>query len=194
MARKGKRGRDDRRPPKLDDSAARHEAEAEADRLFLEAMARLENVPVKDRALDQESEAKRSSVPGTPRGSSVPGAPAAPGALGKATRRSVPGADGVIKVDLHRLTVAEAEARVARVLAGLVDGLKPGDRIKVQIITGKGRHSGSGGAVLAREIHRFVRRQFGASIVAIEDSPADLVVGELPIRGHFHVTLGTKIR
>lgn len=168
MARRsGKRGDgEERRPPRLPSELA--EDVAADDQLFREAMANLTNVPVKDAFRDPES-LPRGARPSTK--------------------------DRVIKIDLHRLTMAEAEARVDGVLKGLLAGLhSAGASVRVQIITGKGRHSGDGGAVLAREVHRYVRQRYAGHIISIEDSPADLVVGGLPIRGHFHVTLGTKIR
>ncbi len=167
MARRGgKRGDgEERRPPKLADvDPGAQDAE---DQLFREAMENLERVPAKDHALD-----RAAAQP--PRGARVP--------------------EQAIKIDLHRMTLGEAEAQVERVLSRLISGLAPGAQVKVQIITGKGRHSGGGAAVLPREIHRYVKKRFAAHLVTIEDSPADLVVGELPIRGHFHVTLGTKLR
>jgi hypothetical protein len=166
MGRKGKRfGGDERRPPKLDDPEARAKAEAEEDQIFQAAMANMGKVPVKDR---------------TPE----------PQRLGAGPAKAARGGD-VLKVDLHRLTLDEAQERIDAVLEGVIADLKPGDRVKVQIITGKGRHS-EGGGVLAREAPRYVKRRFKDFIVAIEDAPADLVVGELPIRGHFHVTLGRR--
>ena len=90
-------------------------------------------------------------------------------------------------LDLHRLTLTEAESAVDRFLGDLLNG--KGGEVTVTIITGKGRHSGEGGGVLSKEIHNYVKRKFGRQIVAIEESPAKLVVGELPIRGHFKVVL-----
>ena len=132
--------------------------------LFLEAFERLNKVPSKDRVLDEIENMHRTT---------------------KGAKQSGPKV-----LDLHHCTVPEARGRVDGMLANIVANLKA--PVTVQIITGKGRHSGAGGAVLAREIHQYVKVKYADYIVTLEDSPADMVVGELPIRGHFHVTLGKK--
>lgn len=139
----------------------------EAERLFLEA---LEN-------MDPEAVLRDKR-----RGAEHPAAPAKPRA-GKGGRQD-------FSLDLHRLTLHEAQGRIDGMMRQVLAKLASGP-VTLRIITGKGRHS-VGSAVLPREIHSYVKSRYGAHIVRIDDSPADLVVGELPLRGHFDVTFGKK--
>lgn len=93
-------------------------------------------------------------------------------------------------LDLHRLTLAEATARIDGVMRQILAKLASGP-VTLKVITGKGRHS-VGSAVLPREVHAYVKSRFSSLILRIDDSPADLVVGELPLRGHFNVTFGKR--
>jgi DNA-nicking Smr family endonuclease len=93
-------------------------------------------------------------------------------------------------LDLHRQTLEEARRLVDQELRELISRLKPGDKVKLRIVTGKGRHSGPTGPVLPREIHRYVKQNYGRYILQIDESPADLILGELPLRGHFDVLIG----
>jgi DNA-nicking Smr family endonuclease len=90
-------------------------------------------------------------------------------------------------IDLHGFTLREAltvvHSRIASVLAS-ASGI-----IHIRIITGKGRHSGEGGSVLAREVHAEVRARYQRRIQRLDEAPTDVVVGDLPIRGHFDVWL-----
>lgn len=92
-----------------------------------------------------------------------------------------------LSVDLHGLTLEEAKDFVCLRLEALLEELS--SQFTVTIITGKGKHSGPGGSVLAKEIHRFVRQRFDAQISYIEESPSDVIVGQFPLRGHFRVSL-----
>lgn len=93
-------------------------------------------------------------------------------------------------LDLHRCTLQEAQDRVEFCVdALLAHGKGP---VTLKIITGKGLHSGPGGAVLPSAIHRFVVARFAPSIISIDESPADVMVAGVPIRGHFTVTFRRK--
>lgn len=92
-----------------------------------------------------------------------------------------------LSIDLHGLTLEEAKDFICLRLEALLD--ESSSLFTVTIITGKGKHSGPGGSVLAKEIHRFVRQRFDAQITYIEESPSDLIVGQFPLRGHFRVSL-----
>jgi DNA-nicking Smr family endonuclease len=111
--------------------------------------------------------------------------PAAPHSTGSAA--------AVREIDLHRCTVEEARRAIDAVFAQLVTPgtslWRQGALVRLKIITGKGKHSGPAGPVLAREIHRYVALTYASHIVSIEESPADVVLGGLPLRGHFHVVL-----
>lgn len=175
MGRKNKGGKsrppeEGGRPPKL--PAVDKAEEEEGDRLFLETMGRMSKVPSKDRLLE---EMEKNAAARQPAKASGP-------------------AGAVHQLDLHHSTLPEARGRVDGLLGNLVAAIR--GPVTVKIITGKGRHSGPGGGVLASEIHRYVSQKYASYIVSIEPSPSDVVVGELPIRGHFHVTLGpsTKLR
>ena len=92
----------------------------------------------------------------------------------------------LISIDLHGLTVTEAETEIERKIQTLRRTQK---HLKLRIITGKGLHSAGGQGVLARDIHHFVKQRFGPSIVSIQESPLDVQLGGVPIRGHFDVVL-----
>lgn len=97
------------------------------------------------------------------------------------------------EIDLHRCTVEEARRAIDAVIGQLVTPgtslWRQGGQVRLKIITGKGLHSGPGGPVLARDIHRYILTMYASHIVSIEESPADVVVAGVPLRGHFHVVL-----
>lgn len=135
----------------------------EADRTFLEAMNTLDlsQIPAKDLKKDESSH-KPAAAP-----------------------RSKPGAP-TVTVDLHGCTLKEALEVVGNRISQL---LTQGGVIHLRVITGKGRHSGSDGSVLAKEVHKYVLQRFHKSIQRIDSAPSDVMVGDLPIRGHFDVVL-----
>jgi DNA-nicking Smr family endonuclease len=95
----------------------------------------------------------------------------------------------VHEIDLHGLSLEEAQHTVRAVLDDLREmaGLH-----RVKIITGKGHHSQRGDSVLAREIHSFVLLTWRRVIMEIEDSPDQVRLAGVPLRGHFHVTIRGK--
>ena len=104
----------------------------------------------------------------------------------KPARKSRAG-DTRLEVDLHGLTLSEAiqclDAAIAKALAGAQR------EVTIKVITGKGLHSGPGGGVLAREIHSYVSARYGLIISRIDASPAEALLGGVPLRGYFVVTL-----
>ena len=91
------------------------------------------------------------------------------------------------RIDLHGLNLRQAMHRVeAEILKLLASGPRV---VSATVVTGKGLHSGSDGSILAREIHHFVSARFKRQIIRIQESPGDLLIGGIPIRGHFQVTL-----
>lgn len=162
MSKKPREGEIDRRKPRRLESVV-IEDEALSGSLFLDAMAQLEgkNLPDKDAAWERRSAERPQTRP---------------------DRRSI-----TPSIDLHGLTLEQAKDYASLRLDSLLD--ETSGQFTVTIITGKGKHSGPGGSVLAREIHRFVSQRYDDHIVYIEESPGDLVVGQYPLRGHFKVSL-----
>lgn len=112
----------------------------------------------------------------------------------KSSRRKDP-ATPAHAIDLHHCTLDEACRKIDAIISGLIAGrwsdktLTPNGHLHLKIITGRGRHSGTQGPVLAREIHRYVLSYYANHIVSIEESPAEALVGGVTVRGHFHVVL-----
>jgi len=102
----------------------------------------------------------------------------------KAARKRPP----LRKIDLHGQTLIEAQNTIDQLFTELLHG-RLAQRIEVQVITGKGLHSGPSGAVLAKHIHNYIVQRYQMSIESIEDSPDDLRLNGIPIRGHFNVIL-----
>lgn len=97
--------------------------------------------------------------------------------------------DPDLTIDLHGLTISEAENVVEDELDQLIK--IPGRKWRIRIVTGKGIHSNraGGNGTLSRAVHDFVQNRYFSQIVSIQDSPADVLLGDLPIRGHFDVVL-----
>tara|TARA_B100001964_G_C14170360_1_gene571145 strand:+ start:757 stop:1251 length:495 start_codon:yes stop_codon:yes gene_type:complete len=91
------------------------------------------------------------------------------------------------KLDLHSFTLAEARSYVDREISTFIASKDL--TINLKIITGKGRHSGVEGPILAREIHVHIKKKWREYIAQIEDSPIDVTINSVPIRGHFHLIL-----
>lgn len=99
-------------------------------------------------------------------------------------------ADGKLRtLDLHGLTAEEARDEIRQFIDRLLS--QTHGKFTVRIITGKGLHSRDG-AVLPRDSHYFVKQRYSDRIVRIDDSPADVLLGGIPIRGHFDVVLKGK--
>ncbi len=97
--------------------------------------------------------------------------------------------NAVQEIDLHGLRLVEAQQRVRDVLDGLIE---MAGTHKLKIITGKGHHSKKGGSVLAKEMHSFVLLTYSRSILEIEESPDQVQLAGVLLRGHFHVTIVGK--
>lgn len=130
------------------------------DQLFLEEMKNLENVHPKD--VDLSIDASNTNLSQTNQ-------------------------DGPLQIDLHGLTAEEAKARVHQTFSRLMSQQKV--EVLVRVITGKGRHSGPEGGVLVREIHAFVKQEYGNLITKLDPSPTEATISGLPVRGHFDVIL-----
>lgn len=92
------------------------------------------------------------------------------------------------EIDLHGMSLDEAIDAVDQLIRNELAKGKP--IIRGKIITGKGRRSTKeGGGVLARYVHSYVLQAFHKHILYIDESPADVAVGGVPIRGHFCIRL-----
>lgn len=101
--------------------------------------------------------------------------------------RQARGSVKTISVDLHGLTVVEACQRVSQ----SIDAMRARDKgvFCLRVITGKGLHSTHGRGVLARDVYDYVKNSYHSSIESIDESPAVVQIGGVPIRGHFDVVL-----
>jgi len=91
-------------------------------------------------------------------------------------------------IDLHGMTVAQAQAHVIRSIESLLIQAK-GQPIDIRIITGKGHHSKGRQPQLISEIHHIVESKFRERIISIEVSPHELKLGGTYLKGHFDVKL-----
>ena len=91
-------------------------------------------------------------------------------------------------IDLHGMTLDEAR-RALDVYIG--DLIALGVTRQITVITGKGLHSESGG-VLIKDIPRYIKEKYGNFISWMEESPDELRIGQVPIRGHFKFLLKAK--
>jgi DNA-nicking Smr family endonuclease len=101
------------------------------------------------------------------------------------------GDKSLISIDLHGMTLSEAQDHVYRVMSRHL-GESPRSELRFRIITGKGVHSGHGGGILAKEMHAYVSQRFSSMIIKIDSSPHEVAVSGLPIRGHFDVVLKSR--
>ncbi len=94
-----------------------------------------------------------------------------------------------IKIDLHGMTLEVAKRHVDNRINDIMAQLSPGSSTTLDIVTGKGLNSGNGGGVLAREMPEWVRQRFARHIVDMDESPAAVQLGGIPLRGNFRVTI-----
>lgn len=92
-----------------------------------------------------------------------------------------------MKIDLHGMTLDEARRHVDDRINDLLVKLNPGNVVTINIVTGKGLNSGAGGGILAREIPEWVRNRFARHILEMDESPADVQLGGIPLRGSFRI-------
>lgn len=94
---------------------------------------------------------------------------------------------GSLSIDLHGMTLEEAKVEIESEMKAIANSGK--GQWKIRVITGKGRHSGPAGGVLVREIYHFFTQTYGHLVVKIDTDPSASLVGGVPIRGHFNVTV-----
>ncbi len=95
-----------------------------------------------------------------------------------------------INLDLHGHTVEEAKKRIDAELYHLRE--KNRGMVGLRIITGRGLHSGLGGAILITEVYDYVQGKYQHLIVSIDDPPVNLKIGDIPLKGHFDVVFHFK--
>jgi DNA-nicking Smr family endonuclease len=95
-----------------------------------------------------------------------------------------------LSIDLHGLVLTEAKTFLDNKLISILKSGKPS--VTLTIITGKGLHSKEGKGVLCSEIHRYVEERYAKSIVSIDESPDNLRINGVPLRGFFQVTFKNK--
>lgn len=93
------------------------------------------------------------------------------------------------RIDLHGLHLDQAMDLVREKIDLWLAGAQP---FRVKIITGKGRHSVGGRGILSQEIHRYVLQRYRKDILSIEDSPDEIRLAGLPLRGHFYVSFRAR--
>ena len=91
-------------------------------------------------------------------------------------------------IDLHGMTVSEAQDYVIHTITALLDQSK-GQPIDIRIITGKGHHSQGRQPQLISSIHHVVEARFRQRIIHIEASPHELRLGGTYLKGHFDLRI-----
>lgn len=80
-------------------------------------------------------------------------------------------------IDLHGLTVEQAQQHVIRSIEHILDGAK-GQPVNIRVITGKGNRSRERGPQLIHSIHHIVEAKFKPRIISIDVSPHELKIGD----------------
>ena len=93
-------------------------------------------------------------------------------------------------LDLHGHTLREAKEVLDSLVLDVINSKM--DSLSLKVITGRGLHSKDGPGVLAREIPLHLSAKWARRIVFIEESPANLLLGDIPLRGSFIVILDTR--
>lgn len=91
-------------------------------------------------------------------------------------------------IDLHGLTVAEAQNYVVKAIEDLLASAK-GQIITIRVITGKGHRSRDRSPQLVHAIHHIVEARFKSRLISIEVSPHELKLGDSYFKGHFDLKI-----
>ena len=92
-----------------------------------------------------------------------------------------------LTIDLHGYSSRDAIQEVDRVIGENLDSSL--GEVHLKIITGKGRHSGADGPVLAGEVYNHIKRTYRDRILKIDENPDLLRLNGVLIRGHFEVVM-----
>jgi DNA-nicking Smr family endonuclease len=91
-------------------------------------------------------------------------------------------------IDLHGLTVEEAQRHVVRAIEDILANAK-GQIISIRVITGKGHRSRGREPQLIHSIHHVVESRFKSRLISIEVSPHELKMGDSYLKGHFDLKI-----
>ncbi len=90
-------------------------------------------------------------------------------------------------LDLHGLSLAQAQHLVRESCSKFEKGHIR--RLRLTIVTGKGRHSQNGGPILIKEMHAFASQIFRAYLEKIDEDPAASMISGVGVRGEFTLIL-----
>jgi|LakMenEpi03Aug12_release.lakeMendotaPanAssembly.Ray.scaffolds.fasta_scaffold52737_1 DNA-nicking Smr family endonuclease len=91
-------------------------------------------------------------------------------------------------IDLHGLTVEEAQRHVVKAIEDILASAK-GQTVNIRVITGKGHRSRGGEPQLIHSIHHVVEARFKSRLISIEVSPHELKIGDSYLKGHFDLKI-----
>jgi DNA-nicking Smr family endonuclease len=91
-------------------------------------------------------------------------------------------------IDLHGLTVEEAQRHVVRAIEDILTNAK-GQIVNIRVITGKGHHSPNKRPQLLHSIHHIVEDRFKSRLISIDASPHLLKIGDSYLKGHFDLKI-----
>jgi len=91
-------------------------------------------------------------------------------------------------IDLHGMTVQDAQSYVIRAIQEILDGAK-GQMVEIRVITGKGHRSKDRAPQLIHSIHHVVESKFKHRLISIEVSPHELKLGDTYLKGHFDLKI-----
>ncbi len=100
---------------------------------------------------------------------------------------------GRIDIDLHGMTVREAQHHALHTIQTMLDQSK-GQILDIRIITGKGNHSAGGKPQLISSIHHVVESRFRDNIISIEVSPHEIKLGGHFVKGHFDLRIQQTLK
>jgi DNA-nicking Smr family endonuclease len=104
------------------------------------------------------------------------------------TRTAKKSSSGRVDIDLHGMTVREAQNHVLHTIQTLIDQSQ-GKILDIRIITGKGNNSAGGKPQLISSIHHVVEARFSERIISMEVSPHELKLGGSFVKGHFDLRI-----
>ena len=89
----------------------------------------------------------------------------------------------ITEIDLHYLTVAQSLLTLENKIEDLLIKHR---RVKLRVITGRGRHSNNGPQI-AQHAHNLVTTKFATQIIKIEACPTASMINNIALKGYFMV-------